>query len=231
MTGVMAFGDSVLKGVISENNKYKICPDCFLNICAASFGINIENNAKFGNTVSRGAESIEKNLDKIKNSSSLKYILLEFGGNDCDFNWEKISENPQESHNPKTDIKLFSRIYTDILKKLKSTGKIPVLLSLPPIDSQNYFNTLSQNLNKDNILNWLGKKVQRIFDWHERYNLEVFNIALNNNVKIIDITSKFLEQPDYSLFLCPDGIHPNKEGHKIIAEAITGYVTKHNIIF
>ncbi|MDY3929834.1 MAG: SGNH/GDSL hydrolase family protein [Clostridia bacterium] len=229
MPDVIAFGDSVLKGVISENSKYKICSNNFAEICGKTFGIDIENGGKFGNTIIRGGKIIEKNLEKIKNNSLLKYVIFEFGGNDCDFNWEEISQNPYKPHFPNSDIKTFTQTYTSLINKIKEMGKIPVLLSLPPIDAEKYFKKISHNLNSDNILKWLGGKVQHIADWHERYNLEVFNIALNNNVKVIDITSRMLEQPDYSAFLCEDGIHPNEAGHKIIAESINEYIKKHNI--
>lgn len=33
MSEIYAFGDSVLKGVILENDKYKVCKNRFSNIC------------------------------------------------------------------------------------------------------------------------------------------------------------------------------------------------------
>ena len=56
-------------------------------------------------------------------------------------------------------------------------------------------------------------------------------MTLNNDISRIDITSKFLEQKDYSLFLCEDGIQPNEEGHKTISEAIQEHITKKKIRF
>ncbi len=77
----------------------------------------------------------------------------------------------------------------------------------------------------------MNNNIYFLTNWHERYNIEVFKLAINNNVSIIDITSKFLEQKDYSLFLCEDGIHPNEEGHKIISEAIQEHISKKKIKF
>lgn len=62
MTDVSVFGDSVLKGVVLENNKYKVSSKRFTNICEEVLGIKIENKAKFGSTISIGEKSIEKNL-------------------------------------------------------------------------------------------------------------------------------------------------------------------------
>ena len=41
----------------------------------------------------------------------------------------------------------------------------------------------------------------------------------------------FLEKKNYSRFLCEDGIHPNEEGHKLIAEAIKQHIRNKEIVF
>ena len=109
--------------------------------------------------------------------------------------------------------------------------KEPVLLSLQPIDSIKYFDYISKKLNTDNILKWREVNKQFLTNWHERYNIEVFKLAINKDIPIIDITSKFLEIKNYSnlLLLCDDGIHPNEKGYKIIAEAIKEHIEKRKI--
>lgn len=228
MTDVSVFGDSVLKGVVLENNKYKVSSKRFTNICEEVLGIKIENKAKFGSTISIGEKSIEKNLQTIQDTNS-KYVIMEFGGNDCDYNWKEISISPNDEHKPNSDIKSFTKIYTELINKIKQMNKIPVLLSLPPIDCNAYFKKISEGLNADNILKWLNGNKQFISNWHERYNLEVFKLAINNNIPIIDITSKFLEKKKYENYLCEDGIHPNEDGHKIIANAIQEHIENKNI--
>lgn len=228
MTDVSVFGDSVLKGVVLENNKYKVSSKRFTNICEEVLGIKIENKAKFGSTISIGEKSIEKNLQTIQDTNS-KYVIMEFGGNDCDYNWKEISISPNDEHKPNSDIKSFTKIYTELINKIKQMNKIPVLLSLPPIDCNAYFKKISEGLNADNILKWLNGNKQFISNWHERYNLEVFKLAINNNIPIIDITSKFLEKKKYENYLCEDGIHPNEDGHKIIADAIQEHIENKNI--
>lgn len=228
MSDISVFGDSVLKGVIYENNTYKVSKNRFSNICEEVLGVSIENKAKFGSTVGIGKNIISKNIDLIKETKS-KYVVMEFGGNDCDYNWTEISENPNKEYNSKSTIIEFIEIYSYLIDELKKIGKEPVLLSLPPIDSVKYFNYISRKLNADNILKWMEGNKQFLTNWHERYNIEVFKLAINNNIPIVDITSKFLEVKDYSKWLCDDGIHPNEEGHKIIAEAIKEHIEKRKI--
>ena len=108
-------------------------------------------------------------------------------------------------------------------------GKTPVLLSLPPIDSQRYFKHISNGLSGENILKWMRGDKQYITNWHERYNIEIFKLAIANEVPVVDITSIFLEKKNYSRYLCEDGIHPNEKGHKLIAKAIMQHVKNRKI--
>ena len=125
----------------------------------------------------------------------------------------------------------FVSTYTAIISGIKELGKIPVLLSLPPIDSIRYFDHISKGLNGDNILAWMKGNKQFITNWHERYNIEIFKLAIGCGVPVIDITSVFLEKKNYSYYLCEDGIHPNAKGQKLIAEAIRTHVGNRNITF
>ena len=230
METITAFGDSVLKGVIYEDEHYKVADSSFQKICEESFGILIENKARFGSTIKKGETIFERNLDTIRASSG-QYVVLEFGGNDCDFNWKEVAEDPEKKHLPMSTIDNFVTTYTAIIKEIKDLGKIPVLLSLPPIDSERYFKHISKGISGENILQWMRGNKQFITNWHERYNIEIFKLAIANGVPVIDITSVFLEKKNYSLYLCEDGIHPNVKGHKLIAEAIKAHVEKKNISF
>lgn len=228
MSDISVFGDSVLKGVIYENNIYKVSQNRFSNICEDILGVPIENKAKFWSTINIGKNIIFKNIELIKETKS-KYVVMEFLENDSDYNWREISENPDKEHYSKSSITQFIEIYSYLIDELKRIGKEPVLLSLPPIDSTKYFDYISKKLNADNILKWMEGNKQFLTNWHERYNIEVFKLTINKDIPIIDITSKFLEIKNYSNLLCDDGIHPNEKGHKIIAEAIKEHIEKRKI--
>ena len=223
MSEVYAFGDSVLRGVIEENGKYRFLEKSFSNICENALGITVINKAKFGSTVASGEKSLERSQKRLP-LSDCRYVIFEFGGNDCDFNWPEISANLEKNHRPNSTIEDFRRIYTGLIEKIKEMGKIPVLLSLSPVDAQRYFKKITQGLNKANILKWMDGNPQFITNWHERYNLEVFKLAIGNKIPVIDITSAFLEVKNYNRLLYEDGIHPNEEGHKVIAAAIKDHI-------
>lgn len=54
MVKLSAFGDSVLRGVIFENNCYKYSKECFVNLLKADLCADIENKGKFGATITAG---------------------------------------------------------------------------------------------------------------------------------------------------------------------------------
>lgn len=213
MKNISILGDSIAKGIILDDSRYRRCETSFVNMFGEKTQCLINNFSLFGCTVTKGFQIFNRQQKKI---SSSDIVLTEFGGNDCDFDWEAISENPCGDFNPKTSLEEFSVLYKNIIRQLKNAKKKTVMMNLPPLDDKKYFNWISRERNSSNILQWLGGNTHFIYRWHEMYNNALYAIAAETNVKIIDIRSEFLRLKNYSDFLCDDGIHPNSEGHKLI---------------
>jgi phospholipase/lecithinase/hemolysin len=47
----------------------------------------------------------------------------------------------------------------------------------------------------------------------------VRSVALATHCRLLDLRDAFLAQPKYDQLMCIDGIHPNDEGHKVLADA------------
>lgn len=225
---VCAFGDSVMKGIVvdKENSpadglKYKISDEGFAARCCRTLGVKVDNFARFGGVVSQGMKFASRYADRVRNCD---YVLFEYGGNDCDYDWAKIAENPCEEHTPRTPIRQFVECYSALIDYVKSLGATPVLLSLPVLEPNRFFRHVSKGLNGDNILRWLGGTVLSIDRWHERYNMEIFRLGAMKRVPVIDITSVFLERKNFADYICEDGIHPNEAGHALIESAIVDYL-------
>lgn len=231
MKKAIAFGDSVLKGVILDqeearqgNVRYILTDDNFAALTAQSFNIEIDNYSKFGCTIGDAAKSMCRHLEKIRQCD---FTLLEFGGNDCDFIWSDIAESPDDEHFPKTPLDEFTSTYMDYIDWLRREGSQPIMLSLPPLSVSKFFRHISRGMDdrrKTNIIKWLGGTEDFIRNWHERYNIEIFKVASLLKVPIIDITSTFLERQDMDDYICDDGMHPNEKGHRLIAEAVCSQV-------
>lgn len=222
---VCVLGDSVAKGVVLDaaHQKYMLLKNSFVHEIQRAAHLSVKNLAKFGCTIGKGAQILKRHKEEL---SQYDYTVLEFGGNDCDFNWSKVAADPDAGHEPQTPISEFEQSYCSMIREVRQSGGAPVLLTLPPIVAPRYFAWISQGLNAENILRWLGD-VEHIYRWHEMYNLAVCRAAMQENAPLIDISSEFLSMTHYQDLICADGIHPNEQGHRLIAQSIERFVKQH----
>lgn len=221
-TRIAALGDSITKGVVlNEQNRYSAADQCFLDIISNELDLRIDNYGKFGCTVGYGNSVIERHTADIADSD---YTFIEYGGNDCDFDWMKIAQDPHGEHKARTPLEEFTEELSSLVAKIRELGSVPVLISLPPILSDTYFSFFSRSMSdeqKNNIKEWLGGDIGIISRWHESYNRALFQVANQTRTQIIDITTPFdTFRGDLTSLYCADGIHPNARGHKLIAHTI-----------
>ena len=220
---VEVFGDSILKGIQINpfNKRYHVDNNIDIDMLSKKFSLNIVNRSKLGFTVTKGKIVLDKYLDEEPDCAA---ILMDFGGNDCDFNWESISEDPDAEHKPNTPINDFVKIYTNIIKKIRTKGITPVITNLPPIEPQLYFDWFCKDLNKESVLRWL-EGISTIYRFQEFYSRTVEEIARNTGTMLVDLRGAFLKERLVRRFLCEDGIHPNTEGQKLITQELAKFCT------
>lgn len=216
-------GDSLSKGVTfdAERKKYTLIDNCFFNGMQQTLACEMENLSAMGCTASKAKARLEKRLECDKPD----IVVIELGGNDCDYLWDDIAAEPDKDHQPKTDVATFTRLINEMVVELRQRGIIPLLMNLPPIDADKYFSFFSHaDLNiGQRILRWLGC-VSRVYWWHERYNSAVEAIAQSTKTTLINIRHAFLAEPDYRPYIGPDGIHLNAAGQALIQETLTDFV-------
>lgn len=225
MKNITAFGDSIMRGIVLDSRdhdrpRYTILEDSFSTRCSKELSVTINNYARFGNTTNHGLRELMRRSEDVAASD---FVILEFGGNDCDHLWSEISADPEKEHHPVISLDDFVRQYTEMIDYVRSRNSKPVLLSLPPIIPNLYFDTITKNMDivaQNNVLKWLGDSVDSISRWHEMYNLQIFKMAAVNDIPLIDISSAFLQRRNCCELFCRDGIHPNEKGHQLIAQTI-----------
>ena len=83
---ITVFGDSVPKGIVSENSKIKVLSDNVVNLVAKHYGTEIKNQSVYGQTLRRIYEKglIDNYLNEIRRRDK-NIVVLSIGGNDADF--------------------------------------------------------------------------------------------------------------------------------------------------
>jgi Lysophospholipase L1 and related esterases len=222
---VVVYGDSISKGIVYDNEKYKYTTlkESFANIVSDSIKGTVYNAGRFGSTIIRGVSKMYN--DVLKKIPDI--VIIEFGGNDCDYDWDDIAHHPDTEHRPNTDLKTFRETLLNMISTFNSSNITPVLMTLPPLDSKKYFQWVSKGDAdaEKNILGWLGS-MDKIFSWHKCYNDIILDVAAETKTVLVDVRSEFLKYPDYSELLCSDGIHPNSAGHSLIASVFLDFLKK-----
>lgn len=219
---LIALGDSITKGVLfvredDRRNHYSLADYNFVDLIASKMQYDIVNWGKMGATIDAGERILNRNAASL---DGVKYALICYGGNDSDYDWKAIADNPDGEHSPKTPLRVFEKAYVRIINMVREKGCIPLVISLPPVNAQTYFNHFTNtfsDLQKSNVLKWLKGSVDTIWAGHELYNDAIKRVAATTDSILVDVTTSLGNGDSY---LCEDGIHPNLAGHTKIASII-----------
>lgn len=218
MSSFCVLGDSVAKGIILDKvtEKYITTKNSCVELFKDMTGNPVKNLSHFGSTIIRATKLFYRHEKEMKPSDQ---VVLEFGSNDCDFNWAEIAENPDKPHFPNVPLELFTSKYCALIDLMREKGLSPILTNLSPIHAQKFFDWVSRGLDREALMHWL-RDIEHIYRWQERYSLAVHDIAILKKVPLINIRKKFLEPHILCDYLCEDGMHPNEKGHQLMAEAL-----------
>lgn len=218
----VALGDSIIKGVLfnqEENGRghYSLSDRNIVDRVAESLHSEVLNLGKMGCTIEAGERILERHLTRLEGA---QYVLMCYGGNDSDYDWKAIADQPESEHLPKTPLRVFEKTYMRVINQVLELGYTPLIMSLPPMDAQQYFNFFTSSFSdvqKSNVLKWLKGSVKTIWAGHELYNDAVKRVANATDCVLIDCTTTLGDGKGY---LCEDGIHPNLAGQSKIASII-----------
>ena len=219
---ITVFGDSVPKGIVSENSKIKVLSDNVVNLVAKHYGTEIKNQSVYGQTLRRIYEKglIDNYLNEIRRRDK-NIVVLSIGGNDADFDWEDVAKTPNEKHSSKTSVEEFTKLLDEIIQKLQKKKTTVILTSIPPVDAERYSSSvISKKADPNKILEFFNNDISNIYRYQEAMNMAITKCANKHKCKLIDFRSNFLMCRDYKDLLCEDGVHPNADGHKFMAKII-----------
>ena len=223
MKKLILFGDSIMKGVTFNGSGYHLCPDHDLPQLAAR-GIEIENHTKMGATIGDGLRAMDKYLTGCDSQTT---VLLGYGGNDCDYDWQAISDAPSADHSPKTAPDAYIEGMRRAIRKAQDAGAMVAVASLVPLDADRYLQFISKNRDGKNILSWLGDAAH-LYRWQEYYNALTVQMARAFGCRLVDLRTAFLQSRNFLDLLCPDGIHPTDSGYALVHKTLSAAMDSPN---
>ncbi len=209
------FGDSIGQGIYfqEENGRYRRSRrNCVQQL--KENGIPVENHAMMGYTVARGLQAFRES--GIRNGGN---CVIEFGGNDCDLDWDAVAEDPDSFHDGKVPLLCFRKLLRAFIGEVRERGMTPILVTPPPLLSDRYYRWVSRGKDEKRILQYLGD-VEHISRWQERYAWAVRDAAEEEDCRLIDLRRILLEEKDLPELMSRDGIHPNEKGYDRMSERL-----------
>ena len=168
------FGDSIMKGTVYEGGRYRSCYTEVFLPQMEGLDIALDNRSRFGYTAERGLGLIKK---AIAAGEKPDYALVEYGGNDCNFDWPAIGRDPDYPHQPVTALADFEATMRECIGLLRGAGITPVLMSLPPVDSDKYYEyIISKGVDRCSLLKFLGTPLS-IYRYQELYSVAISKLA------------------------------------------------------
>ncbi|MFH0754577.1 MAG: GDSL-type esterase/lipase family protein [Candidatus Omnitrophota bacterium] len=113
---------------------------------------------------------------------------------------------------PKVDIINYKENLKDLILKIKEYSKVPILCNLQPISNAGFYSTYKE------IADYIKDPAIDPFGWQRKYSDACQQVATSLGIKFIDIRTPL--ESSFNNIWCPDGMHPNDEGHAIIAQVI-----------
>ena len=208
---IVAFGDSITNGAgigdVTEKDTFRHhIQDDLSKITDDKFKTNVINAGVNGDITTTAIPRLERDVFSHKPD----YVTVMFGVNDAGFYrpaTDSMAGTPRVSEND------FRANLETIITQIQKAGATPILITPLPMNEFYAHKDFPSYL--ENGLNYLV----------ERYSDVIRNLCAEKSIYLIDMNGFFIDDPD-TVNLIPDGIHPNKCGHRFIADIILSELIK-----
>ena len=214
---VSVWGDSILKGIISSEDLTQIRPSEInaLQMAGEKLAIEINNKSIYGAHIIKLQSTQTKNLNK---GLTADIALIESGTNDCDYEWNDVCTKPFSEITQKVPLADFKRIASEMVDTSRENKITPVLVTAPDLAIPYWKEYITRGLDKEKIAQFIGHDPYVLLRNQEEYMEALRQIAKEKNVQLIDMRVEFRKTSDPMSLMCKDGVHPNIEGHKLMAD-------------
>nr|WP_268239381.1 SGNH/GDSL hydrolase family protein [Sporolactobacillus putidus] len=214
---IVCFGDSVTRGITFVSGRFKIIRENYPALLQRFLGSGDEviNKGVFNDN----SDLLVRRLDKDVLQLHPDLVLINIGGNDCNFRWDQVSLLPEEEHVPIVPLSRYLANIKILIEKISSSGAVPVVLSLLPLDPARYYQSLMKRYSHS-IGHWISC-CGGIEHWHGMYNRALKDLVRKMGVPVLDIRTAFKQKGNFSKLINEDGLHPSAEGYRALAEIVS----------
>ena len=215
MNEIYLFGDSAAQGlVLDEDGRYRVSRVGCVRLLKKQ-GFPLRNYAVHGYTSLQGIQAFRELPAEAGNG-----CVIQFGGNDCDLDWDAVSAEPDVFHDGRVPLAEYACVLKQFVDEAREKGLVPFLVTPLALMSDRYYRWVSRERDAERILHYLRDDPESISRWQERYANIMREVAAASACTLLDVRSWMLNRLDYPRLICGDGIHPNEAGHAVLAEII-----------
>lgn len=157
VTSIIAWGDSILKGVVSggDSKRFDITEKDSLSQACAALGIELANKSVFGSWMTKTRRAQDRSL---RNGASAQIGIIESGTNDCDYDWSAVSANPDAEHLQRCPLEEFTRLMEEAVSVARQNKITPVIMIPTPLVPEWWFNNICIGNDAAAIIKFVARK-------------------------------------------------------------------------
>lgn len=157
MTSIIAWGDSILKGVVSggDSKRFDITEKDSLSQACAALGIELANKSVFGSWMTKTRRTQDRSL---RNEANAQIGIIESGTNDSDYDWSAVSANPDAEHLQRCPLDEFSRLMEEAVSVARQNKITPVIMIPTPLVPEWWLNNICIGNDEAAIVKFITKK-------------------------------------------------------------------------
>ena len=157
VTSIIAWGDSILKGVVSggDSKRFDITEKDSLSQACAALGIELANKSVFGSWMTKTRRTQDRSL---RNGASAQIGIIESGTNDCDYDWGAVSANPDVEHLQRCPLDEFMRLMEEAVSVARQNKITPVIMIPTPLVPEWWLNNICIGNDAAAIVKFIARK-------------------------------------------------------------------------
>ena len=138
---IIAWGDSILKGVVSggDSKRFDITENDSLTQACRALGIELTNKSVFGSWMTKTRRTQDRS---VRAGNIAQMAIIESGTNDCDYDWTAVSQNPDGDHLQRCPLDEFKKLMQEAVEVCRQNKITPVIMIPTPLVPEWWFNNI-----------------------------------------------------------------------------------------